>query len=77
MLPHEKLKKRRRYRSCRRKPPSDAEIFFAISRRIRQFWIIWDKLFFLKKITLDFAFDTFNFLKNILNFFFANSYWIR
>ena len=28
MLPDGKLKKRRRYRSCRRKPPGAAEIFF-------------------------------------------------
>ena len=49
-------------------------IFVAISRRIRQFWIIWDnsesfetKLFFWKKIPLDFAFDTwFDIWKNKL-----------
>ena len=48
----------RRYRRYRRLP-----FFFAIFRRIRQFWIIWDKLIFLKKIPLVFAFDTCNFSK--------------
>ena len=64
MLPHGKLKKRRRSRSCRRKPPSAAEIFFLpFLAELDNSESFETNFFFWKNFRLVFAFDTCNFSK--------------